>query len=293
MQRLMERPGPPGGGDAAPTRAPPDVMTRVYSALILASVALFMTFTSVASFALLIAMYTVAMAWEWGRLVRGEGLDAAFAAQVATTFAACLVTVLGCPACAILTVILGAALVFLLRLLRDARPQAWWSATGVYYAGLPAVSLIWVRGDAEYGVIAILYLFAIVWTTDSAAFLFGRWIGGPKLAPLISPKKTWAGLIGGTLSSALAGAIFGLIAGLSSLWLGGLAIALALIAQLGDLGESAVKRIFGRKDTSSLIPGHGGVLDRIDGLIFAAVTAGVIALSFDPAHPGRALLIWH
>ena len=175
------------------------------------------------------------------------------------------------------------------------RPQAWWSAAGVYYAGFPAVALIWIRGDPAYGWLAILYLFVIVWTTDSAAYLFGRWIGGPKLAPRISPKKTWSGLIGGALSAGLAGLVFALgrrwARSAPSLAL--LAIVLALISQLGDLGESAVKRVFGMKDTSGLIPGHGGVLDRIDGLLFAALRGRPARLeSSIPANPGRALLLW-
>ena len=144
---------------------------------------------------------------------------------------------------------IGTAVVFFIRSLKDERPQAWWSAAGVYYAGFPAIALIWIRSDAAYGWLAILYLFAIVWTTDSAAYLFGRWIGGPKLAPRISPKKTWAGLIGGALSAGIAGLVFAQVAGREfSGWLGVLAIGLALMAQLGDLGESAMKRLFGIKD---------------------------------------------
>ncbi len=188
---------------------------------------------------------------------------------------------------------IGTAAVFFIRSLKDERPQAWWSAAGVYYAGFPAIALIWIRSDAAYGWLAILYLFAIVWTTDSAAYLFGRWIGGPKLAPRISPKKTWAGLIGGALSAGIAGLVFAQVAGREfSGWLGVLAIGLALMAQLGDLGESAMKRLFGIKDSSGLIPGHGGVLDRIDGLIFAAIAAALLAWAIDPANPGRALLLW-
>ncbi len=273
--------------------APAELTVRIYSALILVAVALFLTLTSLESFAVLIAFFIAAMAWEWGRLVRGTGFDAAFAVQLGATAAAAWATVEGCPGCALLTVVLGTIAVFIIRAFQDERPQAWWSAAGVYYAGFPAVALIWIRSDADYGWLAILYIFAIVWTTDSAAYAFGRWLGGPKLAPLISPKKTWAGLIGGTLAAGLAGWIFAGLAGEGS---GGrlalLAIGLAIIAQLGDLGESALKRMFGMKDSSGLIPGHGGVLDRIDGLIFAAVAAGIIAWSLDPAHPGRALLLW-
>jgi phosphatidate cytidylyltransferase len=293
MQRVTGEPAPSDGEGAGAKRPPTELSMRVYSALILIAIALFLTVTSVESFAVLITLFISAMAWEWGRLVRGEGLDTAFGVQITATAAAALATVQGCPACALLAVIAGTVAVFLIRSAELERPQAWWSAAGVYYAGFPAVALIWIRGDPAYGWLAVLYIFIIVWTTDSAAYLFGRWIGGPKLAPRISPKKTWSGLIGGALSAGVAGLVFALIAkvGLSP-QLALLAVVLALISQLGDLGESAVKRIFGMKDTSGLIPGHGGVLDRIDGLLFAALAAGLLAWSLDPANPGRALLVW-
>ncbi|WP_088342514.1 MULTISPECIES: phosphatidate cytidylyltransferase [Rhodomicrobium] len=269
-----------------------ELSVRIYSALILVAVALFLTLTSLESFAVLITLFIAAMAWEWGRLVRNSGFDAAFFVQLAATAIASWATVRGCLSCALFAVILGTIGVFAVRAFKDERPQAWWSAAGVYYAGLPAIALIWLRSDAAYGWQAILYIFAIVWTTDSAAYVFGRWLGGPKLAPRISPKKTWSGLIGGALAAGLAGLIFGILIGESNGRLALLAIGLAAVAQLGDLGESALKRVFGMKDSSGLIPGHGGVLDRIDGLVVVAVAAGIIAWSLDPANPGRALLLW-
>jgi phosphatidate cytidylyltransferase len=163
----------------------------------------------------------------------------------------------------------------------------------VYYAGIPAISLVWIRGDEQFGWLAILYLFAIVWTTDTAAYIFGRAIGGPKLAPRVSPKKTWSGFLGGAICAALVGSLFGAWMGETDLVkLASLSLVLAVAAQLGDLGESAMKRIFGTKDSSGLIPGHGGVLDRIDGLIFVAFTAALLSWALDPSRPGRALLIW-
>src|SRR5262249_32068423 len=147
-----------------------------------------------------------------------------FAVQIAATLVASVSALQNCPGCALLAVVTGTLAVFLVRMLSDERPQAWWSAVGVYYCGLPAVALIWIRTDASYGLLAVLYLFAIVWTTDSAAYFFGRSIGGPKLAPTVSPKKTWSGLIAGTLSAAVVGSAFLLIAG------GGLSIRLGLLA---------------------------------------------------------------
>jgi phosphatidate cytidylyltransferase len=293
MQRVTGEPLPSDGEGAGTKRPSTELSMRVYSALILIAIALFLTLRSVESFAVLITIFISAMAWEWGRLVRGEGLDTAFGVQILANAIAAWVTVRGCAACGVAAVIAGAIAVYFIRSARIERPQAWWSAAGVAYAGLPAVALIWIRGDPAYGLLAILYLFITVWTTDSAAYLFGRWLGGPKLAPRVSPKKTWSGLIGGALSAGLAALIFALFMdGRFSPSLALMAIALALISQLGDLGESAIKRTFGMKDTSGLIPGHGGVLDRIDGLLFAALAAGLLAFALDAANPGRALLIW-
>ncbi|MGF1621303.1 MAG: phosphatidate cytidylyltransferase [Rhodomicrobiaceae bacterium] len=274
------------------TRAFSPLMVRIYSALFLAGTALFLTLTSVEGFAVLIVIAMAAMAWEWGRLVRGKGLDPAFAAQFTATAAACWAATSGFPAAAIGIVIAGTVAVFLIRRMSEKRSLALWSASGVYYAGLPAISLIWLRGDETHGTLAVIYLFVIVWTTDIAAYFFGRLIGGARLAPRISPKKTWAGLIGGVLTAGLAGLLFAYSTGLEIPWLGAMAVGFALVAQLGDLGESAIKRIFGKKDSSSLIPGHGGILDRIDGLVSVAVVAALVALGIDSANPGQALLIW-
>lgn len=275
-------------------RSYPEWFLRVNSALVLVAVALGLTYASPHAFAVLITVFIAAMAWEWGRLVRGKGFDAVFGVQLAATAIASWTTVNGCPGCALVIVMVGTAAVFLIRAQSEGVREAWWSAAGVYYAGFPAIALIWIRGDAAYGWLAILYIFAIVWTTDTAAYVFGRLIGGPKLAPRISPKKTWSGFVGGALSAALVGAVFALWMGETSvIKLALLSVALAVASQAGDLGESAMKRVFGTKDTSGLIPGHGGVLDRIDGLIFVAFAAALVAWAIDPAQPGRALLVWH
>lgn len=268
-----------------------ELLVRLRSALILIFIALLLTWAGVHAFAVLITLFIVGMSWEWGRLVRGGGLDVAFLLQLAATVAACWLTASGAVAAAVIVVIVGTMAVFAYRMAKHESPQAWWSAAGVLYGGLPVIALVWIRTDVEYGWLAVLYLFAIVWTTDSGAYVFGRMIGGPKLAPRISPNKTWAGLGGGTASAIVVGLIFALA--LNSQAAGKLMLlgaGLALVAQLGDLAESALKRSFGIKDSSGLIPGHGGVLDRIDGLVIAAVTAGLIAWVIDPVNPGRALL---
>jgi phosphatidate cytidylyltransferase len=172
------------------------------------------------------------------------------------------------------------------------RGMAFWPLAGLAYAALPAASLVWLRSDHALGVVAVLFVFAVAWTTDTGSYIAGRLIGGAKLAPRISPSKTWSGFVIGASIPALVGIAFAAaIEETSALTLALIAVVLALSCQAGDLLESAAKRHFRVKDASQLIPGHGGLLDRIDGLLLAAVVAALIALH-DPASPGRGLLIW-
>jgi len=172
------------------------------------------------------------------------------------------------------------------------RVRALWAVAGLAYVAFPAAALIWLRSDPQFGLDAILFLLAVAWTTDTASYIGGRGLGGPKLAPIISPKKTWSGFLVGILTPAIVGYGFAAYLGGTSPWILALvAIGLALACQMGDLLESAVKRHFGIKDMSQLIPGHGGLFDRIDSLLLAAVLAGLIALR-DLAAPGAGLLIW-
>jgi phosphatidate cytidylyltransferase len=157
-----------------------------------------------------------------------------------------------------------------------------WLILGILYVGLPLGSLYWLHLVAGYK--WVLWLFLIVWGTDIGGYLFGKFIGGPKLAPKISPKKTWAGLFGGVILAVC-------FSYLALLYLNMVplppfpyaALVLPLIAQMGDIGESHIKRRFNVKDSSNLIPGHGGILDRVDGLVFVApvVAIGFAALYLD------------
>jgi phosphatidate cytidylyltransferase len=132
----------------------------------------------------------------------------------------------------------------------------------------------------------------IVATADTAAFLCGRLLRGPLLWPQVSPKKTWSGLAGAVAASAVMGALFSLaVSGASAPRLAAIGAALALVAQAGDLAESALKRRFGAKDAGSILPGHGGVMDRVDGLIAAASAAALAAAAIDMLSPARALLL--
>ncbi len=154
-----------------------------------------------------------------------------------------------------------------------------WLAGGIVYAGLTAISLAAIRGDGADGLAAMVFIFAVVWATDILAYFIGRAIGGPKLAPPISPGKTWSGAIGGAISAVIAGTLVHMaFFPLNGLWVPVIALVLSVFSQIGDLFESFIKRRFGVKDSSRLIPGHGGVMDRVDGLVFACFAAFLIAL---------------
>lgn len=144
-----------------------------------------------------------------------------------------------------------------------------WLAAGYVYIGLAVLAAFWLRHDPKVGRLTFMWLFATVWATDIFAFLVGRRFGGRKLAPAISPGKTWSGLAGGTAAAVLASVVF--VAWTATHW-SSLAIwgaTIAIVSQLGDLVESAMKRRFGLKDSGHLIPGHGGILDRVDSLLAA------------------------
>lgn len=169
-----------------------------------------------------------------------------------------------------------------------------WLAAGFAYAAILLFAPLILRRDPEFGLVAILFLFAIVWATDIVAYFAGRAIGGPKLWPAVSPKKTWAGALGGTLGGIVAGLVTVKLMGLSvTAMLGVLACGLSVVAQAGDLLESAIKRHFGAKDASGLIPGHGGLMDRLDGFLTAVAAAAMVGLvrgGFE--EPARGLLVW-
>jgi phosphatidate cytidylyltransferase len=153
-----------------------------------------------------------------------------------------------------------------------------YAAGGVAYIGLPALALVWLRAHDGGGAGEVMWLLSVVWATDIMAYYVGRRIGGPKLAPRVSPGKTWAGLVGGMAGAAATGGIGAAVAGGPAGAAAALGGFLAVVAQIGDLFESYMKRRAGVKDSGALIPGHGGVLDRLDGLLFAAPAYVLIAM---------------
>ena len=264
-----------------------ELAVRVASAVVLGTATLLVTWRGGVAFAILVACVAAVLIWEWGRLLRGAGIDALTTAGAAGVIAAIALVAAGWPEAGLAA--LGATVVAMLAMGRLTGGLV--EAGGVLYAGLPSLALVWLRSAPEYGLEAILLILLVVWATDTGAYIFGRTIGGPKLCAQVSPNKTWAGLLGGVAAATTGAWLF-------AIWLGSLApgrvavlaTVLAILSQIGDLVESAIKRARGVKDASHLIPGHGGFMDRVDGLVFAATAAAVYAALVDAAVPGSALL---
>ncbi len=261
--------------------------TRVLSALILAPVALGAAYFGRPVWDALVAVMGACMAWEWARLCGGGRLSRAGAISMAIAPVAVAVGALAGIVPALVIVGAGAVLVGLGARLEGARSPLW-PAAGVVYVGMPCLAMAWLRAMPDDGLATLLWVLALVWATDTGGYIAGRGLGGPKLAPRISPNKTWAGLIGGMIAAAAVGLAAALLVPDVPAWIAvPLSATLAVVEQTGDLFESAVKRHFGVKDSSRLIPGHGGVLDRVDGLL--AVSLAVAALS---GAAGHTILIW-
>lgn len=272
-----------------PTGLPRDLLPRLASGIVLAGAALALTWAGSLAFAALVLAVALIVAWEWGRIVRKSDFDTIFIVNAAVVVMGVALTIMGLTLLGLLAILVGAILAALLGFEQLGRM----SSLGVLYSGLPAVALVWFRSAPELGLAAALFLLICVWAADTGAYFAGRGLGGPKLLPRISPNKTWSGFGGALIASALVAVVFAFV--LPALSIGRLvatAVALAVLSQIGDLMESALKRLHDVKDASGLIPGHGGFMDRVDGLIFAVVAAAVWALVTNVHTPARALLDW-
>jgi phosphatidate cytidylyltransferase len=253
-----------------------DLSLRAAAAVVLAGAALVAAWIGGFWFMAFWFVSAAVALWEWQRLIGGERLLARIGVGALTLLVVAPLALHGdkywtVAAMAIGAVAAGAA--------GGRSGRAVWAGAGVFYAAaiLAAPSLL--RASPAYGFAAILWLFAVVWGADTFAFLGGRLIGGPRLWRRVSPGKTWSGAIVGTFAGAAAGAVVGFLAapdGARFAPLFCLGLAAAIVGQIGDLAESALKRRFTVKDSSHLIPGHGGVLDRLDAFVAAAVFAALV-----------------
>lgn len=273
----------------------PDLRTRLLSALVMMAVALAAVIAGGFVFAAFAAVGSGLVLLEWARI------SGPF--SVRRVDRAALVLVVVSVFCAVwdptasLAILAAVALAFVIA--RPADPRLPWLGAGLLYAGYPGVAAIVLRGpgemgDVTVGLVALAFVFVVVWATDSVAYFAGRSIGGPKLWPKISPKKTWSGAIGGLIGAILAGEAVIALGGLTTFGSAGLVAAiLSIVSQAGDLFESALKRHFGVKDSGSIIPGHGGIMDRVDGLVVALVAAAAIGwVRADGGEIAAGLIAW-
>ena len=277
-----------------------DLRKRVASAAILAPLALVAIWFGATAWTVLVTAVTLGLTFEWVRLC---GFRVAAMPGIAVPLA---VLVAGAAAVdeherlALLLLLAGSLAAWLIAYadvphrkgspgLRTEVRRPVSLAAGIGYVGLACVAMVWLRHDSDVGRWNVLFLVLVVWATDVGAYISGRLIGGPRLAPSISPSKTWAGAVGGLAMAIVFGSLVAHgMGGHASVWRVALvAASLGAIAQSGDLLESVIKRRFGVKDSGRLIPGHGGLLDRLDGVLAAAPAAAILALAL-----GRGVVLW-
>jgi phosphatidate cytidylyltransferase len=266
-----------------------ELALRVGSALVLAPLAVATAYVGDWPFAVLWGAAAMGVLWEWTALVASSEWRAVLMAGAASLALAFALGASGLLLAAITVLAIGVLAVASLA----SAERRMWIAGAVPYAGALGLAPIVLRSDEQDGFLAVIFLFAVVWTTDIVAYFAGRAIGGPKLMPQVSPKKTWSGALAGTLAAVVVAVIFAEAAALAPFALAMLAVILSVFAQAGDLFESFLKRRFGAKDSSRLIPGHGGLMDRLDGFVAAGVAAALIGLArggFEA--PARGLLVW-
>lgn len=255
-----------------------ELKLRIASALVLAAIVLPATWLGGYYFGALAQVIALLVFYEWTSITKAlsEDRHAYWGGWVVVVLLAvrALLGPLFPAAIIALEAVIGLAFVY-----AALRCKNYWNIGGIVYAGVTGLSLAAIRGEDLTGFVAMLFVFAIVWGTDIAAYFTGRAIGGPKLAPSISPGKTWSGAIGGTIAAVICGFFLVLFYLRDvSIWIGAVAFLLSVLSQIGDLFESFMKRRYKVKDSSKLIPGHGGVMDRIDGLVFACGGAFILTL---------------
>jgi phosphatidate cytidylyltransferase len=275
---------------AAPPSLSADLKRRVPSAVALGLLALGATWYGGFPFLLFWTLAALIVWYEWATVIRAEPRTQVLAFGALAIAIAAILLSLKFPLVALLAILIGAGVIFVMTQ-GDGRN---WSSSGLIYAALAAIPIIILRDDPKFGFFAAIWLYAVVWLTDIAAYFCGKFIGGKKLAPSISPSKTWSGAIGGTLFGVLGGASVATLANARfALMHIVIALAVSVFSQAGDIYESSVKRKFGTKDSSKLLPGHGGVMDRLDAFIAACALALLIGLMRGGfSAPAAGLLQW-
>ena len=279
-------------GDAAPGAAVEqgahNLLMRVIAALVLAPLALAIAYAGGWLWTVLVTLASIGLYVEWLMIVGASREARVVAAGVVALAIAGLCLAMGRIDAGSLALVVGLVGVALL-----SSERRRWTAAGFLYAAAAEIASVLVRLDQTKGFAALILILLVVWVTDIGGYFAGRGIGGPKLWPRVSPKKTWAGAVGGFAASLV------VAAGFAALGLGKtgpillLGAALSIASQLGDLFESAVKRRFGVKDSSQIIPGHGGLLDRLDGFVAAIVLAAIFGFLRDGVDGvGRGLMVW-
>ncbi len=250
-----------------------ELTQRVVSAVVLVLIVLLFSYLGGAPFALMCALLSLVLYYEWHEMVSVTPFDAPEA-----LITLCFVGLLAGSLFGFVWIALGVFLVvgLVLEIVHDGveEREIRWLGLGALYCAIPVLTLPIIREFAGFA--PLMFVFLVVWVTDVGAYFAGRHFGGPKLMAAISPNKTWSGAVGGALAAVVLAVIWTAMSLETPLW--GLAIAallLSIASQIGDLFESGVKRVFGVKDSSQLIPGHGGFLDRVDGLLTASVVAAV------------------
>jgi phosphatidate cytidylyltransferase len=279
-------------GEAAPAAATEqgsrNLVTRIAAALVLAPLAIAIAYAGGPLWIALVTLAVIGLYVEWLTIVGLAQASGVLWSGIIAFAGAGLCLMAGRIEISLVVLAIGLAASVLMS------PQRRnWVAAGFLYAASAELASVMLRLDEAKGFAALMFVLLIVWVTDIGGYFAGRGIGGPKLWPRVSPKKTWAGAIGGfaaSLAVAAAFAAFDLGRAGPLLWLGAI---LSVVSQLGDLFESAVKRRFGVKDSSHIIPGHGGLLDRLDGFVAAVVAAAIFGFLWGGADGvGHGLMVW-
>jgi phosphatidate cytidylyltransferase len=278
-------------GEAAPAAAEADsrnLLTRIIAAAVLIPLAVAIAYAGGWLWTTLVTLAAIGLYVEWLMVVGGAADKRIVVSGVIALVVAGFCLAIGRLDAALVVLAIGLVAAGLMTAERRN-----WTAAGFLYAAVAEIASVLLRLDAAKGFVALVFVLVIVWVTDSGGYFAGRGIGGPKLWPRVSPKKTWAGAIGGFAASlAVAGVFAALDLGKAGplLMISG---ALSVVSQLGDLFESAVKRRFGVKDSSQIIPGHGGLLDRLDGFVAAVAVAALFGFLRGGADGvGRGLMVW-